>query len=217
LAGLPQKEYEIVLPFLECVDLEWHRQLHEPTSPIEFGYFPNGGIISLIVPLSDGRSAEVGMVGKEGFVGAALLAGMNRTSQIALVQVPSTAMRVSAEALQTVVSCAPTLRYLLFRYTLIQGMEVAQTSACNRLHDLPQRLARWLLMSQDRLSCTVLPYTHEMLAAMLGTGRPSVKIAAQELEKGGSIKQGRGNIEIVNPNKLEARSCECLAIMRALT
>ncbi len=215
LTSLPKAEYEAVLHFLEFVDLEWHHRLHEPTLPMEFGYFPNGGIVSLIIPVSDGRSAEVGMVGKEGFVGATLIIGMNRTSQMALVQVASTATRLSAEALKEVLPSCPTLRDLLFRRTLIQGMEVAQTAACNRLHDLSQRLARWLLMSHDRLNCTVLPYTQEILAAMLGTGRPSVTLAAQELERNGGIKQGRGTIEVLDRAKLEALSCECYATMRA--
>ena len=217
LTSLPKTEFDAVLPFLEFVDLQWHRRLHEPAVPMKFGYFPNGGIVSLIVPVSDGRSAEVGMIGKEGFVGAALTIGMSRTPQVALVQAASTATRLSAEALSTIVQSAPTLRDSVFKYALIQGMEVAQTAACNRLHDLPQRLARWLLMSQDRLSCAVLPFTQEILATMLGTGRPSVTIAAQELERNGGIKQGRGTIEIVDRRKLETRSCECYAIMRAFS
>ncbi len=217
LVSLPKAEYATVLPFLEFVDLEWHRRLHEPTLPMKFGYFPNGGIVSLIVPVDDGRSAEVGMIGKEGFVGASLTIGMSRTPQVALVQAASTATRLSAEALSQLVLSAPTLRDSLFKYALIQGMEVAQTAACNRLHDLPQRLARWLLMSQDRLSCTVLPFTQEILATMLGTGRPSVTIAAQELEKNGGIEQGRGTIEIVDRGKLEGLSCECYATMRAFS
>jgi CRP-like cAMP-binding protein len=215
LTSLPKSEYQAVLPHLEFVEMRWRYRLHEPTVPMEFGYFPNGGIVSLLIPGSDGRSAEVGMVGKDGFVGLNLMGGMSRTPQIALVQVASTATRLSAEALNRVVLSCTTLRALLFKYALIQGMEDAQTAACNRLHDLPQRLARWLLMNQDRLSCDVLPYTQEMLATMLGTGRPSVTLAARELERNGIIKQGRGNIEVLDRGKLEAFACECHAVMRA--
>src|SRR5215472_8492305 len=123
LNTIPQREYEILLPSLEPVTLEWHSTLHQAKEPIEFGYFPNGGVISFVVPVSDGRSAEVGMVGREGFIGAPLAGGLDRSPHVALVQVPSTAMRIRAGLLQKVLPSTPYLATLLTRYALVQGMQ----------------------------------------------------------------------------------------------
>lgn len=209
LNSIPQREYEIILPSLEPVTLEWHSTLHEAKEPIEFGYFPNGGVISLVVPVSDGRSAEVGMIGREGFVGAPLAGGLDRSPHVALVQVPSTAMRIRAGLLQKVLPSTPHLATMVTRYALVQGMQLAQTAACNRLHNLEQRLARWLLMSQDRVKSDALPYTQDLLAVMLGTDRPSVCIAVGVLQKKGSVKQRRGTVDIVDRARLKISTCEC--------
>ena len=209
LNAIPQREYEIILPSLEPVSLEWHTALHQAKEPIEYGYFPSGGVISLVVPLSDGRSAEVGMIGREGFVGAPLAGGLDRSPHLALVQVSSTAMRIRAGLLQKVLPSTPQLATLLTRYALVQGMQLAQTAACNRLHNLEQRLARWLLMSQDRIKSNVLPYTQDLLAVMLGTDRPSVCIAVGVLQKKGSVKQKRGSIDIIDRSRLRISTCEC--------
>jgi CRP-like cAMP-binding protein len=214
LNAIPQREYEIILPSLEPVSLEWHTALHQAKEPIEYGYFPNGGVISLVVPLSDGRSAEVGMIGREGFVGAPLAGGLDRSPHLALVQVSSTAMRIHAGLLQKVLPSTPQLATLLTRYALVQGMQLAQTAACNRLHNLEQRLARWLLMSQDRVKSNVLPYTQDLLAVMLGTDRPSVCIAVGVLQKKGSVKQKRGSIEIVDRSLLKVSTCECYEVIQ---
>jgi CRP-like cAMP-binding protein len=214
LRSIPQNEYETLHPHLEQVSPEWHQVLHHAGQPITCGYFPNGGIVSLIVPMSDGKSAEVGMVGREGFVGTPLAGGLDRSPQVALVQVAAPALRVAAEALQEVLNSAPQLALLLTRYALVQGMQLAQTAACNRLHNLEQRLARWLLMSQDRASSNTLPYTQELLAVMLGTDRPSVSLAIGELQAKGGIKQKRGRVEIVDRGRLKKSACECYRIIQ---
>jgi CRP-like cAMP-binding protein len=214
LNAIPQREYEILLPSLEPITLEWHSALQQAKEPIEFGYFPNGGVISMVVPVSDGRSAEVGMVGREGFIGAALAGGLDRSPHVALVQVASTAMRIRAGLLQKVLPSTPHLATLLTRYALIQGMQLAQTAACNRLHNLEQRLARWLLMSQDRVKSNVLPYTQDLLAVMLGTDRPSVSIAVGVLQKKGSVKQRRGSVGIVDRSRLKVSTCECYEVIQ---
>lgn len=214
LTSLPKSEYERILPHTEFTFIEWNHRLHEPNLPIKFAYFPNGGIISFVVPVSDGRSAEVGMVGREGFVGAPLIGGLDRSPHIALVQVASTAVKVRAEMLRELLPSTPHLATLLMRHALVQGLQLAQTAACNRLHNLEQRLARWLLMSQDRLNCKVLPYTQELLATLLGTDRPSVSIAIGKLQRNGAIRQGHGELEIVDPSKLKASTCECYEVIR---
>jgi CRP-like cAMP-binding protein len=214
LQSISVSEYQTLLPHLEPVSMGLHQVLHQAGEPITCGYFPNGGVVSYIVPVSDGRSAEVGMVGREGFVGAPLAGGLDRSPQVALVQVPATAMRIGADALKEVLLAVPHLGVLLTRYALIQGMQLAQTAACNRLHNLEQRLARWLLMSQDRVNSNALPYTQGLLAVMLGTDRPSVSVAVGELQAKGSVKQRRGRIEILDRSRLQASACECYRIIR---
>jgi len=214
LSAIPAKEQQLILPNLELITLEWHVALHKAKEPIEFGYFPNGGVISMVVPMADGRSAEVGMVGREGFVGAALAGGLDRSPHLALVQASSTAMRIRAPLLQKMLPSIPQLWTLLTRYALVQGMQLAQTAACNRLHNLEQRLARWLLMSHDRVRSQVLPFTQDLLAIMLGTDRTSVSIAIGILQKKGSVKQKRGVVNIVDRVKLKGSTCECYGVIQ---
>lgn len=214
LRALPQSEYQTLLPSLRLVRLEWHRTLHQANEEIECGYFPNGGVVSFVVPVSDGRSAEVGMVGREGFVGSPLAGGLKRSPHSALVQIASTAMTISADSLQKLLPSSPHLWTMLTRHALVQGMQLAQTAACNRLHNLEQRLARWLLMSHDRAHAKFLPYTQDLLSIMLGTDRPSVCIALGELQDKGGIRQHRGRIEIINRSLLKASTCECYRVIQ---
>jgi CRP-like cAMP-binding protein len=213
LESLPQHEYKRLASYLEPTDLQWHHRLHEANEVIECGYFPNGGVISFVVPVSDGRSAEVGMVGREGFVGAPLAGGLDRSPHEALVQIAASAMRISAAALRDLLPSTPQLGILLTKYALIHGMQLAQTAACNRLHSLEQRLARWLLMTQDRVCSSVLPYTQDLLAIMLGTDRPSVTVAAGILQAKKSIRQLRGEIEITDRSQLKKSTCECYQVI----
>lgn len=214
LCAIPHSEYQIILPNLEKVELEWHCLLHEAQTRIEYGYFPDGGVISFVVPVSDGRSAEVGMTGREGFVGALLAGGLERSPHNALVQIACSAMKISASALQKLLPSTPQLGTLVTRFALVHGMQLAQTAACNRLHNLEQRLARWLLMSQDRVRSSTLPYTQELLAIMLGTDRPSVSVAMGELQEKGSIKQKRGKVEIIDRRRLKISTCECYWVIQ---
>ena len=214
LKSIPPREYEILLPNLEPLAMEWHHALHQAKQRIEYGYFPNSGLVSFVVPVSDGRSAEVGMVGREGFVGAPLAGGIDRSPHVALVQVGGSAMRISAAALLELLPSTPELASLLTRYALVHGMQLAQTAACNRLHNLEQRLARWLLMTHDRISTNILPYTQDLLSIMLGTDRPSVSVAVKELQLKGSIKQLRGRIEILDRSRLKISTCECYEVIQ---
>jgi len=125
------------------------------------------------------------------------------------MQISGTAYRIKSEVLEDTLVDAPELRLLLHRFILIQGLQIAQIAACNRLHEIDQRLARWLLMCQDRVNAQSLPVTHEFLAQMLGTGRPSVSLAAGVLQKAGTIENGRGSVKILNRAELESAACEC--------
>jgi CRP-like cAMP-binding protein len=183
--------------------------LREPGGKLDFAHFLNDGLASLAVLTSDGRSVEVAIVGKEGMIGTPLAAGMRREPYRVTMQIQGSASRISCELLDQVLSEAPELQRRLARYVLIQGMQVAQIAACNRLHEIEQRLARWLLMCRDRVGSDWLPVTHESLAQILGTGRPTVSLAAGNLQRAGSIENLRGSLKILDRRELEGSACEC--------
>jgi CRP-like cAMP-binding protein len=183
LLAIPNNEYELMRADLTYVDLPDHLSLHEPTQSIEFVYFPNRGMVSQVVVTKDGRTVEVGVVGSEGFVGAGLAVGLTRSSVREIIQIAGDGFRMMGNALERILRSAPQLQVLLNRHTGLQGMQISQTAACNRLHDIQQRLARWLLMTQDRVSLGVLPITHDFIATMMGTDRSTVSLAASVLQK----------------------------------
>src|SRR5271168_1835840 len=214
LLSTPDNEYRLMRPHLKYVELPSHLSLHEPTQSIEFVYFPNRGMVSQVVVTKDGRTVEVGVVGSEGYVGAGLAAGLSRSSVREIMQIAGDGFRIMANALERILRAAPQLQVLLNRHTGLQGMQVAQTAACNRLHDIQQRLSRWLLMTQDRVDSGVLPITHDFIATMMGTDRSTVSLAASILQKKGVIEYVRGAVKIVNRRKLEKSSCECYEVIR---
>ena len=159
-------DYNSLRPHLEYVSLPNHLVLHE-AGKLEFAYFPNRGLISLVVVMKDGKTAEAGIVGNEGFIGTPAAVGLSRSPLQAVVQITGDGFRVEVAALQNTLESTPHLQLMLSRYAVVQGMQVAQTAACNRLHNIEQRLARWLLMTQDRVDSESLPITHDFLATML--------------------------------------------------
>src|SRR5271168_2195423 len=214
LLSIPDSDYSSLRPHLEYVGLPNHLVLHEAGAKLEFACFPNRGLISLVVVMKDGKTAEAGLVGNEGFTGTPAAVGLSRGPLRAVVQVTGDGFRVKVGALQNTLESTPRLQLMLNRYAAIRGMQVAQTAACNRLHDIKQRLARWLLMTQDRVDSGALPITHDFLATMLGTDRPSVSLAAGVLQKNGLIEYTRGAVKIVNRKKLEDSACECYGVIR---
>jgi CRP-like cAMP-binding protein len=214
LLSISDSEYNLLRPHLEYINFPNHLVLHEAGGKLEFVYFPNGGLISLVVVMKDGRTAEAGVVGNEGFTGAPAAVGLSRGPLRAVIQITGDGFRVKVGALQNTLEATPHLRLLLNRYVAIRGMQIAQTAACNRLHGIEQRLARWLLMTQDRVSSGSLRITHDFLATMLGTDRPSVSLAAGVLQRKGFIEYTRGAVKIVNRKKLEASACECYGVIR---
>src|ERR1700683_2331248 len=142
-------------------------------------------------------------------VGMSITVGMLRVTFLAIMQMSGCGVRIRSEIFQEVLCCAPTLQSELSRFALMHGIQVAQLAACNRLHDIEQRLARWLLMCQDRVDSPLLPLTHEFLAQMLGTGRPSVSLAAGALESAELIENLRGTVKVLNRKGLEQAACEC--------
>jgi len=209
LNSIPEHEYNLIRSDLEYIQTPQQHILHEAGEKIEFAYFLNEGMASLVVLTTDGRSVEVAIVGSEGMVGTPLAVGLHRGPYRSIMQVPGSGVRIKSELLEEKMPQMPELRLVLNRYVLVQGLQIAQIAACNRLHEIEQRLARWLLMCQDRVGSEFLPVTHEFLAQMLGTGRPSVSLAAGILQKAGTIENLRGTVKILNRNHLEAAACEC--------
>ncbi len=214
LLSTPDNEYRLMRPYLEYIDLPSHRSLHEPTQSIEFVYFLNRGMVSQVVVTKDGRTVEVGVVGNEGYVGAGLAVGLSRSSVREVVQIAGDGFQMRGNELGPILRSAPQLQMILGRHTGLQGMQVAQTAACNRLHDIQQRLSRWLLMTQDRVGSGALPITHDFIATMMGTDRSTVSVAASALQKKGIIEYVRGAVNITNRRELEKSACECYAVIQ---
>jgi len=214
LLSLPHEEYALLRPELEPLDLPQYLILHEPGAKIEHAYFLNDGMASIVALNSDGRSVEVGIVGKEGMVGMPLMMGVQRGTFRAIMQMAGGGVRIRAANFLALLSSLPSLQTQLGNFALMHGMQTAQLAACNRLHDIDQRLVRWLLMCQDRVDAQLLPLTHEFLAQMLGTGRPSVTLAAGVLEEAGLIKNMRGTVQVLNRKNLEAAACECYGVIQ---
>jgi len=209
LLALPDREYRSIRKGLAFIPLPHHRSLYEPNAKIEYVYFPNSGLISLVVVMEDGKTVEVAVLGREGFAGVPSIFGLWRSPIREIVQIAGDGFRMSARALRQTLPSSPVLFETMGRYSMVLGMQISQTAACNRLHDIERRLARWLLMAQDRVDTGVVAITHDFLATMLGTDRPSVSLAAAGLQRKGIIDYVRGAVKILNRKGLEASACEC--------
>jgi CRP-like cAMP-binding protein len=210
LAALPRREYERLLPDLEPISLPLDVTLYKSGDFIEYVYFPNEGVVSLITHMKSGIAIEVGLIGADGMVGIPVLLGDKIAFEEAVVQIEGNALRMKSEKLKNRLKKAhnPLLTHLLL-YTRTLMKQVAQTAACNRLHTVEERLARWLLMCHDRVESNELPLTQDFIANMLGTRRASVSSAASGLQEEGVIRYSRGRITVLNRPKLESSACEC--------
>ena len=209
LLSIPDNEYHVIRPHLEFLNMSHHLSLYEPNDPLEFVYFPNGGMVSLVIATEDGRTVEVGEVGKEGIAGIPAAVGMKRSQVREVVQIAGNGFRIRVGAWQSVLRSTPQSQIILTRYAVVQGLQFAQTAACNRLHNIEQRFARWLLITQDRVDSARFAITHDFLAMMLGTDRPTVSLAAGILQKKQVIVYTRGAVQILSRAKLENCACEC--------
>jgi CRP-like cAMP-binding protein len=171
-------------------------------------------MVSLVVAMEDGSTVEVGEEGKEGLVGIPALFGVSRSPVRMIVQISGAGFRVKTSALQGVLRSTPELRLIMHRYAVFQGMCIAQTAACNRLHNIEQRLTRWLLITQDRVESPTFAITHDFLATMLGTDRSTLSSAAGILRENHAIEYARGVIQILSRAKLENRTCECYGALQ---
>jgi CRP-like cAMP-binding protein len=214
LLAVSPAEFKILLPHLEYFAMPQHRILYEPHANLKFLYFPNRGLISLVVLLKNGKTVEAGIVGREGASGTPLSAGVARSSLREVVQIAGDAFRINRASFQKILPKVPGFHHALDHYMVLLSMQISQTAACNRLHEIEQRLARWLLMAEERSASPTLRITHDFLATMLGTDRPSVTLAAGLLQKAGLIKYGRASVKITDRPQLEAFACECYSAIR---
>ena len=214
LSALEAPAYARLLDGAENVELKLREVLYEANAPITHVFFLFRAVASIIAPVGDGASVEVGTVGKEGLVGLPLLFGVDREPAKAFVQVADGALRVTAATFQNAVAESIALRSLFLRYAQSYLSQVSQSSACNRAHSIDERCARWLLMTHDRVGADEFPLTHEFLSYMLGVRRAGVTVAAGILQKAGFIDYTHGRITIVDRVGLEGAACPCYAIIR---
>ncbi len=215
LAGLPRKEYGQIAPKLETVALVFGDILYDAGDPIRHVYFPIDSVVSLITIIEQGKAAEVGLVGREGMVGLPVALGAKVSPLRAVVQGTGTAMRLSASSFRKL-AANPALQRELFGFTHLLMGQVAQTAACNRFHVVSARLARWLLMTRDRVTSNEFKLTHEFLGHMLGVRRVAVTQAAGALQKKGLISYSRGNITILDRRALEGVACSCYSVVKKM-
>jgi CRP-like cAMP-binding protein len=214
LKNIGRKECADIFPFLELTHLRLRQILHEPGAVIHSVYFLNDGMASVLNVQPDGKSVEVGLIGKEGFVGVPIIFGFKTSATRIITQGDATAYRISADVLRRVLHTCPRLKLELERYSLLLAFQSSQLAACNRLHGVEERLARWLLMSYDRIGNDTMPLTQEFLGQMLGARRTSVSVAASILQKAGMITYTRGNVTISNLAKLREAACDCYTIIQ---
>lgn len=215
LAALPGKEYKRLLPHLESVPLPFMDVLYEGGEAIKHVYFPDGGLISLLVVMGDETTREVGLIGNDGMLGLPLVLGMKTTPNRALIQMPGSAMRLSASALRDELERGGALRGLLQRYAHALFTQVAQSAACVSSHAVDKRLSRWMLMTHDRAPGDEFEMKHEFMAMMLGVTRSVVTRAAGRLQSEKMIRYTRGRVTVLDRRGMEATACECYGAIKA--
>jgi len=210
LAALPAADYTRILPSLTVVPLKLKTVLHKPGEPIKDVYFPGGGFASVLTVLEDGGMVEVATIGREGMVGASAVLDAGPVPSTAMVQAEtSTCYRMAVADFRREIDRRGAFFGLLARYSQALVGVVMQSTACNAVHSIEQRLARWLLLASDRVGSNEVPLTQEFVAMMLGASRPTVTVVAGTLQKAGLIKYHHGHVTIVDRENLESASCEC--------
>lgn len=215
LSNICRDLYAKLAPNLKRVSLEQGKILHRPGETIKDLYFPIDCLLSITVTMIDGSTAEAGLIGNREVIGVnAFMGGRETTQTEYIVQMPGSAIKVDAQMLLEEFDRNKRLRDVLLRYTQALIAQISQTTACNSLHVLDQRLARWLLEAQDRVDSDDLKLTHEFVGNMLGVRRAGVTQAAQKLQEKGFIRYQRGHVYILDQQGLEASSCECFQVLR---
>jgi CRP-like cAMP-binding protein len=214
LVSLKPEDLELLAQHLSEIRIQQGELLEEPDRPLEAVYFPQSGMISLVVQMPEDIALEVGTVGAEGAIGMAVGLGSRRSFICALVQVSGTCLRISASRFQAVANLSSGIRELIARYAELQLGQIQQTAACNALHPVSQRLSRWLLQTSDATGSNTIPFTHEFLSKMLGVRRSTVSQIASQFQDAGIIKTHRGQIKLLNREELKNQACACYGIIR---
>lgn len=212
LACLKGKERTLALRGGEIVNFKLRQNVYRPEERIEEAYFPLGAILSVVARMKNGGMIEIGTIGREGTSAIPLLMGSETSANESFCQVPGKAWKMQAETFRTLLDVSRPFREFLNRYLQAYVNMLGQLAACNRLHSVYERCARWLLMTEDRVGRNEFPLTHELLAIMLGSRRSGVTVAAAILQKAGFIHYSHGMMTIVNRAALEATTCECYKI-----
>jgi CRP-like cAMP-binding protein len=215
LASLSEDDRQLLAPHLEIVDLEAHQALYDPDVPIEHVWFPHAGLVSMLAVLTDSTGVETAIVGREGMVGMPVFHGTDRIAEQAVVQISGRAARMPADDFRRCIAESEGLRRALHHYAASVFMFTAQSVACMGKHDVPRRLARWLLHAADHAGTVELPLTHLFVAHMLGVRRSSVTVAASDLRNRGLITYTRKSMRITDRDGLAAFCCECYRIVRS--
>ena len=215
LSSLPATEYKRLAPDLELIRLAFGEVLYEPGDTINHVYFPNDSIISLLSAMSERSTLEVGMVGNEGVAGFSVFMGVSVSSTRAIVQGAGSAMRMTSAVMRQEANRLGSFHKLLHRYSHSWQDQVSQSSACHSFHPVEARLARWLMMSSDRLGSDEFLMTQDFMSNMLGVRREGVNKAAGALQTARLISYSRGMIAILNRKRLKKIACECYGIIKA--
>ena len=214
LGLLPPKDYKRLRSHLHAIPLSYRQSLYRADKPIEFVYFVETGVGSLVNTMKNGQAAEVGTIGNEGMVGLPLLLGDHRAPTSVYVQVPGVGLRMKAALFNEELARSAPMRLVMLHYAHAFFNQVAQSAACNQFHSIEQRACRWLLMTHDRMPSEEFLLTQEFLAMMLGVQRTGVSAVAGSLQRAGLIRYRRGNVTIVDRRGLERRACECYGLSK---
>jgi CRP-like cAMP-binding protein len=215
LTRIPDSEFAAIKPHLQFSVFSIGQYLERAGSPISAAYFPNRGICSLLIETSDARSVEVGLAGCEEIIGLTLVGGVDQLPYSVVVQAPGEGFRVVSSTMKKMLVLMPEFTRMLVRHLAIHAVEDSQNTACNRLHSLEQRLARWLLMVHDRLDSDDICITHDFLSKMMGADRTSVTLTVGEFEERGMLTRRRGFVNIRSRHMLEQEACECYQVFKA--
>jgi CRP-like cAMP-binding protein len=216
LAALCGPARELIAPYLVPVVLPLRYSLYKAEHTPEFAYFINSGIASVVTTMSDGRTAEVGLIGREGMSGALHLLGSSPVSTHCFMQLEGSGLQIRLVELRKLFRSTEEIRERVLEFAQEQALGTSQLAGCQRLHGAEARLARWLLMAQDRIQSDVLNFTQEFLAMMLGAQRTTVTSVASELQRQGVIEYRRGRVKVVNRKGLEQKACDCYFVTQQL-
>jgi CRP-like cAMP-binding protein len=214
LATLPPEEFKRLMPGLELVTFRLNETVFEAGEPARYVYFPQDSVICLVATMDDGRTVQVSMIGAEGIAGIQAILGAGIYWHTAIAQIPGCCLRLELEAFKAEFRLGTALQDRTLSHLSSLLLQASQTAACNRLHHLKERLARFLLMIHDRVQRDEFPMTHETISHMLGTPRSEVSIAADALRRSGIIAYQRGKVILLSRSELESACCECYPVLR---